>query len=469
MDEDVRIAEIEINDLLGTRSLKFSPGTCTVLTGANGTGKSSVIRALVSLWDGGHRPEEIRKGAKQGKITVRMSNAAQIVKTVTPTKTKVEITDENGLPVKSAREHLDELGTSWSLDPARLLAIDASTKPGRRALSDELAKVLPLSFRGDELIAALNANDAELPDIDEAGEIVKRLFGATLDLDGLEKTKKQLEEARRLIGRDRDQAEKTIQGLNKSLPPTEDEPTDWGDELTRLESERRTLDERERAEIDAIEQRARLQLKEASDDFASRERKLYEEYQDKLRSLESEKQKNLAAIQNDEGGHIDAIRERNAPVREKLAAELATAKEKAAQQERASGAREMIAQMWEQLRAKGCEYDTYSVILSAVGKLKKKKLDDLPIPGIEVTADNVLVDGVEWQNVNTARKAMIALHLCALRSGRLSCLLLDDSEHLDAESWSAVKQACVDSGYQLIAARVSADGPLAIEVDGVCK
>jgi hypothetical protein len=95
-------------------------------------------------------------------------------------------------------------------------------------------------------------------------------------------------------------------------------------------------------------------------------------------------------------------------------------------------------------------------------KLVRGKLESSPVPGLEV-ADPVTVDGIEWPNVNLARRVDVVMQLCAMCAGKLGFMVLDDCEHLDTAMRAAIEQAIIDGGWQLIEACVQ-DSPLTIEV-----
>jgi hypothetical protein len=396
---EVHIRSIEINDLFGTKHAAFKPKTITRISGANGTGKSSILRAIVSLFEGGHDPSQIRKGAKRGQITMTLTNDAVIQKIVTPSSSRYEITDEKGLPVSAPASFIKRLGESWAVDPGKLLAIDASTKPGRKQLVDQLAQLMPLSFTQKDLLEHVERG-TEHGAAEKADEIARLIFPSTAEitLDELKKLRKQVEEARRAVGRQVKEAEETANSLRRSLSEAEDEDTDWAQQAVDLESGRLALQREE----------------------AQRIQELQAEYQKNLRTIEADKQRALAQIREDYG-----------PEHQQASAALVTARERAATQERLKGARQTADTMRNRALEKTHEYDAYSRVLAATDSLKKERLDDLPIPGLDVSEDSVLIDNVEWNNVNKARVSEVVLQICALQAGALPFLVFDDAEHLD--------------------------------------
>jgi len=389
------ISRIEIQNLFGIKQIDFRPGTITIVSGANGTGKSSILNAFLLIFERLHNPSAIRKGANEGGIRVTLDGGAQIHKRITATKSFYEITDENGLEVNAYREYLDDLASSWSLDPSKLLSIDTSTVPGRRALADELAKIMPIKFEDGELLAELNPQFS----LEESAREKLAGLSPIRNLDDLEKVKKRIEDSRRQVGRDKDEAEKTVKTLKKSLPPAEDLDVNWQGVLDKLLQKR-----------------------------------------DLLRAQEEDE--------------ILRVRTKFAGIQELQSEEIGRSETKVREQTRIAGMSATIAQLDEQWGKKQTEYDMWSVVLQAVERLKKRKLDDLPIAGMEFSADNVLVNGVEWQNLNSSQKGFIAAQLCTMREGRIHFLVYDDIEHQDAALRNAFLKGLTDAGWQVLAAKV---------------
>ena len=52
----LRIESVEIKNIKGIASATFGLGTLTVIRGANGTGKTSILDSIATIFDGGHDP-----------------------------------------------------------------------------------------------------------------------------------------------------------------------------------------------------------------------------------------------------------------------------------------------------------------------------------------------------------------------------------------------------------------------------
>jgi predicted ATP-dependent endonuclease of OLD family len=140
----VRIRSVVIDDILATRHAEFNPGTLTTITGANRTGKTSILDAFKRCFEGGSDPDLLRKGAKFGAMTLTLSDGRKVKMRVTAKATTYEVENAAGEPEQAPQALIAELADSLSVDPARLL----TAKP--KELADVLLEVMPISFTREE-------------------------------------------------------------------------------------------------------------------------------------------------------------------------------------------------------------------------------------------------------------------------------------------------------------------------------
>lgn len=448
----MKIHHVEIHDIYGIKDASFEAGTVTVISGGNGTGKSSILRALLAIFEGGHSPEirrrmdgDGRPFVEKGWARITLDTGTTVTMTVSEKRTNYEIQAENGLAIpQTPRQFIEILGSSMAVDPSKILAADVTTAAGKKVLLAEILKTMPIHFAAEEL-----------------PELCRQPDG--IDLDQFEKARKSIEETRRRIGVEARDGEGTLKELAKSLPETAEE-TDWAAERDRLESERRSIEKAESDQIAGIARDSTVLREAVSGESSKAEVALREEFQAQLDAIKEGTRAKLDEIAKLKQAAIGEARLDSKPQRELVVTALAEAKEKAAQQERAAGAKETIEKMRLKVREKSLDYERFTRTLEAMDRAKRAKLEALPVHGLEFNGDSVLVDGVEWQNVNKARLGSVAYQISALRAGELPFLILDDTEHMDRESWAGVLSAAVEGGFQVIAARVSEDGgPLRIE------
>lgn len=409
----MKFSSIEIEDVLGVEHVKFAPGNLVILSGRNGAGKSSIVKGLRYVFSGGHDPSMIRNGAKKGVVRLEFDNGAKITKTITPKKNTVEIeaNDYTGSP----ETYIQELVDAFSFDPAKFLVAKS------KDLFKQLLEMLPLNFKAKEL-AFLNPEPGEEYTLQQVDAIRQQIYDARA---GHNKSAKAL---------DAHAAE-----LRKALLP-DGEDKDWTAEEERAEAELRRIDEAAAEGIAAAD-------KMVADQKSALDAKYAEDLQ-KIR----------AAAQSMK----DAVRAETEVPKKVAVTALATAKERARQQEQSKGAQAAIERTRKEAREQYSASSECDTLLEKIDELKKAKLTALPVKGLEFRDGELFVDGVQWEQVNTARRVKLAFQLALMCAGKIKFMLLDNAEALDAEHWKAFEDYCLkQKDWQVLAARVG-EGPLHI-------
>lgn len=438
----MKLARLEILDTYGTKQLALEPKSVTFLRGKNGSGKSSVLKALLYIFDGGADPGVIRRGAKRSVVRMVTDNGVKIEKTTTPSGARLEITDAAGLVVPNPATFLRELAESIALNPARLLKIDTSTKPGKRQLIQELLETMPVQFAPEDLEAIAPKTmegDIQPPALVALAKIRETWPPNKVDLEGIDKYQKTIEESRRKVGQERDECQKGADALSKSIPAVEDG-----------EAARKKL-----AEVDA-----RLRsIYQAEQEAVVANVKSFSQARAEAQAEFDRKISLLKQLEYDKKGEIDL---EYIPQVEAAKSEQAVLREKVSAADRAAGAREQIGKLRDRYRQHDAAYSVFSAALDLLKAAKAQKLEHLPIPGLSFDDGEVSVDGVRWQDVNTARLVEVAVQHAALRPGELNLMVEDDAEHLDEDTQRMLSEALVGAGYQVIYAEVLKGQPLTV-------
>lgn len=479
----MKIKSIEIVDTLGTTHARFNPGTVTRIRGANGSGKSSILKSLCYLFSGGTDPSVIRKGADASTIKMLLTDGTVITKVTRPKRarkggeitgytTDLVVTQPDGTPRNAPQTYINELSDALAVDPSILLRIDPTTVPGRKALAAELMRLVPLSFEPDEVNRACSYRSSlDIPNGQADTIALSESPERPLTLDEFKKTIAQITEQRRRIGQTKDDSDGAINRLRTALP--EDDGADYAVTLSALEQEQLDI---ERAIADRrveIEQQKSEVIAAAREEMTANVSAMREEIDTKIRELEAERARRQNALRDEfdrlsvnaaevEKGLLKDLEQEARPEKERVAAEIGQCKEKMAAHERAHTLRQEIESQLKIHRQAAWTYDRLSDVLQNLEKLRMEKLSNLPVAGLVVEEGEVYLDGIPWQNVNLARRVEAVLQICAQRAGKLSLLLIDDSEHLDRETRDAIEHGLVEAGFQVIEAIVE-DGPLRIE------
>lgn len=480
----MRITGISILDTFGTRSAKFVPRSVTRITGPNGSGKSSILRAVLQVFSGGSDPSVVRAGAEKSVVELTLDDGTVITRTCQPKRrrkgdsgptdwrTELEIVQPDGTPRNAPQTYINELSEAVAVDPGQILRLDATTAPGRKRLSEILLQIMPISFDPAAIEqACLVRSSIDVP-MKDPDILACPVPPAALDLDGLKKFAASLTEQRRRIGQTRDDSDGAVARLQGSLPA--DDSTDWPAKLAEAERNQikvvGLINER-KAEIEGARRTA---IETAAAEWSAAVQGINAEIDAKIRALEAERtDRNAIArtakdVATDLAGatarrELAELDTESQPFVTEAAAAIETAKQGLAAHHRAAGLRDEIEIQLTTCREAHFKYDQFTKVLERLDALRADKLKALPIPELVVEGETVLLGGIPWQNVNTAKRVEVALQLCTLRAGKLGVLFLDDAEHLDTDTRLLLEQEIARAGFQLIEAIVADQPELLIE------
>lgn len=455
----MKVSKISIRNVMGVESLDITPGSVTVISGANGTGKTSVLEALKSVVDGGSDATLIRKGQTAGEVVWLLDDGRTIRKRIAQAKSAPTVKDASGKDLAKPQSIIDGLLDGISANPIRFL----TAPPAERA--KWLLDVMPCSVSQQ--------------DLEECG--ADRWLDDEIDLtiEGIDLLRKRIYDDRTGLNRIVKERTAAAAALNAQAPEGSAEETaaaladveaglqrihaDIGAEESKLAAaiahRKAELVDEYRAGIDGI--RADYGKRIADLEQALRE----------LKAEQAQREAELQRIGSDAAK--ESAEELTAASAEtitrltteagQLAARRATLAERANAHTRAIETRRIIAINEEQAAVAQAQAAEASACLDALDALKKRLLENLPIPGVEVRDGDIYAGGIPFDRLNTAKKVAIALKVARLRAGECGLVLVDNLECLDAKTFEAFESAAVKSGLQFIVTRVS-DGPLKVEV-----
>ena len=409
-----RITQVEISNVKGIESLSFAAGAVTVLSGSNGVGKSSVIDAISAIFDGGHDPSLLRNGTDQGEVKITLDDGSTIRKRVTPLKSDLEVRNPEGGIVRRPAEYVKALAQSFAFDPIGLVAAP------KKERAKWLLEAMPIEFTADEVTRATDRPQVKPMTLEEVNGLRLALYTDRTN-----------------VNRDLERAVAVISDLRNTLPDgdAEDQSAALTEAQAELANHRASLTEGKRT-LEAQRDSLRAEAKAT--------------YEARLSEIETEYSRELEAGTHQIQTAIEAATVRVTELQAKVEAQRKAAATR--------GAIEQRQQEQKQLGSQSLELDRK---IKAIDDLKKRKLSDLPIPGVDVRDGEVYVDGVPWEQVNTARQYEVAIQLGAMKAGELALMVVDRAEAFDEEKWDLFQAAVKGSGLQVIAARV-ADGPLEV-------
>lgn len=461
------ITEIEIRDCYGIPDLKAKLGQIVMIQGANGTGKTSLLNALMKIFEGGHDPGMVRQVAERAVASFTLDTGHKFRYECSSTSYTLTGWNADGTVIRGPKTFLEKhIAGIEQVDPSRLLALDASTKPGRAKLRDELQRLIPLSFLPEDVqsVATLYEGALSPAEVEPVRLAEKLLLGAVAahgkpaDLATYDGVVASLKQSRARVGAEEKQAASAWQGLTTAvgdlIQSPETELAAARAEMADYNSARSADAARLDAETVRLNTAAWTACREAK---AAAEAAFREAIAQATAAAEAECVRIAAVAQR-------VLAEAQPAHEERIAASAARISALEAAQKQWIEAQQTV-KLREDLRdtakAKASEWLKVDRACKLMELLRIKKMADFPIAGLEVTADRITVDGVDWHALNTAQVMQICIRIVARLAGNEKIIFLDHAETFDADTMEAVAGACRDAGFQLLAARV-ADGPLAI-------
>ena len=439
------IKRIEIENVKGIEraELNLAGRAVTVIKGKNGSGKSSILDAISSIFEGGSDPSLVRKGAKAARVRIELSDGKVIEKQQTAKGATLKVTDENGEVVPKAQTFVDSLAASFAFDPLSFIRAD---KKSRAAFA---AKFAGMSFTGKE-IRSLKFGQLDI------AEPLRDLIGpdTNLDLDGFETLRKSVYDRRKAANGAVSELDKTVTNLRRGLPAESPDGVGAEDALVIHQAELQKLTNAKGAEIGAVEA-------DCADYLETVER----EYSEAIAAAVATRDKAKADAFKIKQEAIAEIEEKYAPRREDLQKAIGAAQANLSRAGETKALKEHLEAQKARLTEKFTEAEALTKALEAIDGLKKSKLDSFPVSGLEFRDGECWRDGIEFDHLNQERQLVTAIEIAFLGMGALPFFVMDEAEHFDGVNFEQVCKDLGGAGCQVIMARVE-DGPLRAEPQG---
>jgi DNA repair ATPase RecN len=126
----MRIVEVGIKNWMIIKEVKFNPdGKLTLFAGKNEQGKTAILKAIESFFQGCNDPDVIRWGADKAEVMIRLDTGIWGKLAVTKSGQKIDVfLNEDGDKKAKPREYLKALLGNHSFDPIGLLTAKDRTK-----------------------------------------------------------------------------------------------------------------------------------------------------------------------------------------------------------------------------------------------------------------------------------------------------------------------------------------------------
>lgn len=449
----VKIKLLTYKHVFGLADLQVETGKVTKITGENAAGKSSAIKGLLSMIEGGHEASLIRAGESFADVVMVVESDGdeyKFRKHVTPSGSTLEAL-KNGEPQGKEQTLLNSLISKLGANPVTFL----------RGKQDEQLKWLlaatPLAVTREQLSQAIGAP-----------------FDGPVDghaLVVIDSLRNKIYEQRTGVNRSLTDARKTAQRLKDGLAP------DAGEDLVALSNKKQAdltflklESERRAAAISTAKTQAKEELQARFDKYktvnyeelALKIEQLRLEYAAKLETARKQLDGLVQKTENEADAARAALHEELDPKIAALTGEISGLKVRAEEQVRSKANREHYDETVTQGKALALEAEGLTGSIENLDALKSQLLTKMPIPGLEVKDGKIYFNGVILDQVNTAEQMKLAIKIAALKSKPGDPIIVDGLECFDAKNMAAFERIAEKSPYQFIFTCVG-NGPLKVE------
>lgn len=420
----IRVSRILIRNVMGIEELDVEPGALSVVSGANGSGKTSVLEAVKSAFGGGHDATLIRKGAEKGEVVVLLSDGTEIAKRISANGSSVTVTHPELGEVKKPQGFLNGLLDSLAFNPVEFITA------GREQRVEHLLKSLPLEARTEELRACVgDLYPVELAPKGHALVVIEMVSNSLYD-------------ERTGVNRDARSKRTTAAELGGSLP-------DDDQDVASLRAQYADASKRSAEHAQARDERLR-----AIRDVRDKE----------IEAIRRDMEAALNDVRVKAEGEVQAYNETADAARTDIDQCLASLRARIAEAERTANTRSVVTKLQDEASTLQDRSAALTGAMERLQEMKARLLSELPIPGVELVGGEIHQDGVPWPRLNTAARVRLALTLAGLRAraAGLPLVCMDGLECLDDKTFAAFAEKAPKAGLQLVVTRVG-DGELSVE------
>jgi DNA repair ATPase RecN len=431
-NQSYNIISLEIIDFkrIEAASVLFGDGM-TKITGENGAGKSSLIDAIFYALKPDVVEKPIHGDANRCVIRLRIGNddnGYMIERIVTDSGKYLKVLDAAGKNVSSPQTFLNSLFSAM-IDPEAFLRM----KP------KDQCEALRIACKCD-------TREFDL----EHGKVYDQRTVVNRRLDQAEKSLSELGGELELI------EPKSVSELTNKLDECQSVIQNYNDLVSAGQKLRGGLDIK-------IEKNAEIA-------------KQIEVYKESIRQLEVE-QAELDAFASFDENEIKLLKEKIRPIIplkqqaekdiESIRAEMTTIDEHNKEANRIANHNERYKSLRE---ARDKEHGESHALTQKLDEIKREKAillesADYPVDGMHIEGDNIYVNDVPFNDVNTAERIKIATHVAIAQNPQLKMIVIRNGSMLDDKSMSIIQDIADERGYQIIVEKVSSkpeDGSLHI-------
>lgn len=473
----IYLARIELENIGATEYFAVEVAPLTVFVGGNGAGKTTLIQAFRRFFKGGydetvvrkvldcrdsdprhaHDPVKCYKRAEKGVITATFTDGSYGKRVINTSnrKSTVEIFSADGKKL-GAQGLVDEFAEGYSFDPLAL--INAPKKERLKYLEEFLdvwctAEEIKEACVEPELCRAFEPRDNAFTAID-------KLHAAAY-------------EQRTKINGEADNLRGAVQTIRLGVPTLNEDGVDWSAAEAAAAGAYREASGALKVAEQAVREQAAAAIHAENVKMAAAAEAAEKAYASAVAAAKA--QRDLAISEANTTGHanketiarmesdeLQRLQAEQGPIIAEARAAYDTAREALGAWNKATGARDQINKLEEQIKVKAGRSVFLTNVIKRLKDLRAEKQKSNPIPGLEVRDGEIFYEGIEFDAVNTGKRMELCIRMATLRATRCPILIIDDAINIDDANWEAFVAAARASNLQIVAARLDA-GDLRIE------
>lgn len=436
----MKITKITITDFLGLSAFKVDNlGKFNQIKGGNGVGKSTVLKAIEETFkSSGVSPHIIKNDAERAEILIELDEKVLVHRKITQSTNTVAVTVE-GAKLEKPQAYLTALIGEFNFNPVDFLL---KKDKERREI---LLSAIPFKLSPDRLRDSLQSGDA-LVDLsqfnyDKHGlEVIE-----TIRKDVFERRHQQNVEATRM--------KKAIEQDKLDLPQIADAKAFEGFDLTAELNKLQAANDEIATNREETERLSNL--RERRDTLVTNIdslKKQLEKAENELTAITAEGTELAAKIAEYESPDTAAIQNRISEFNrnQKSIHALEDLRKREAE--------------CEGLFAKHKKLDAlYKHIENELPKLLLSEIK-LPVKGLEISGDEILVNGVSIDTLSTSEQVEFSVNLARILAGKLKVICVDRFESLDAEKRRCFEQSIDGDEFEYFVTQVT-EGPLTVDTE----
>ncbi len=451
----MRLAQIAAQNAKGFENFDYTCADVNIITGRNGTGKTSVRDLVCALFSTEGNRKLLRTGSESGYIMAVLEEDGEtwtVRRDLKPGKvSEAKIKSSRAGTLGASATFLKRIMDPVAMDPLRK-AMNASPKEQANILLETLPQAL-------EQGSVLKAVDGVIQFPAKVADKIKAAEPRE-GLDAIRAAYDHIYETRRKFNGDAE-TKRTFAGQLRDAVKEPPNGSDWGAEADRKDRECRSLeDEKAGAERDSLQQFHR-EKETAEQSHRGRADEIDKDIDAKIEALERERKTRTDASRAQSDKEVEAARESQKKRDQDKAAELdpkiaALRSEAAVARDRATKAaedRRTIANAETAEREAAQHEEQSQKLTDALKRLKgleTKLLETLPIPGLKIEGGAAYLNGVPLEEVNTAEQVKFWVKVMVRRAidRDLGVIVVDDAEHLDDINFPTLVEGAKRSGMQ---------------------